>query len=70
MTRTAENKRVVSQKPMTPALEKRIVRLIQRLDDCWSRNGETANMLGLVKNAKELRAIRQQLEPRQFFVIR
>ena len=46
---------------MTPALEKRVVALIETLDDCWSRNGETANLVGLVRNARKLRAIREAL---------
>jgi hypothetical protein len=46
---------------MKPALEKRVVALIETLDDCWSRNAETANLVGLVRNARKLRAIREAL---------
>ena len=31
------------------------------LDDCWSSNAETANLVGLVRNARKLRAIREAL---------
>jgi hypothetical protein len=46
---------------MRPDLEKRVVTLIEAPDACFAINGETANLAGLLRNAKELRAVRQVL---------
>lgn len=47
---------------MTPSLEKKVVELVRGLDDCFSLNGQTANLKGLAYWQKRLRTIRDRLD--------
>lgn len=55
---------------MKPALQKQVVDLIARLDDCFSINGATVNLKGLSAEQKHLRRIRQKVAPASRFLPR
>jgi hypothetical protein len=55
---------------MTPALQKQIITLIEHLDDCFSINGATVNLQGLIAEQKHLRRIRQKVAPTSRYVPR
>jgi hypothetical protein len=49
---------------MKPSLEKKVVDVIRGLDDCFSLNGQTANLKALAYWQKRLRTVRDRLDIR------